>query len=103
MKKKVFVIAVLTILLKVTTFSQGWQSLGLDSVNWSNVRNMSIRWTDPYSYDIAASTLSGVAFRPVGSPWIYSLPNSTAKFYISVAFSPWNDCLLYTSPSPRDS
>jgi len=99
MQKKVFVIAVLTILFNVTALSQGWQSLGPDSLDWLNVRDMSIRWSSQYSYDIAVHTSKGVAFHPMASPWSYSLTNGIGTSYIFGAFSPWNDDSIFIATS----
>lgn len=86
-----------TILLRASSFSQGWQFLGPDSANWQNVVRVSGQWTSPGNFKLAAATAySGIAIFSGSQHWSYPLRTwydpffETGVSYIYFDFSPWD-------------
>lgn len=80
----------------LTTFSQGWQSLGPDSTTWQNVRRVSGKWLSPSEYKLgAASAFYGIAIYSPSTQWEYKFKSwydpfwGTGTTYFYFDFSPW--------------
>ncbi|MBX2991267.1 MAG: T9SS type A sorting domain-containing protein [Bacteroidetes bacterium] len=80
----------------LTTFSQGWQSLGPDSTNWQNVRRVSGKWLSPTDYRLAAaSAFYGITIYSPSTQWDYKFKSwydpfwGTGTTYFYFDFSPW--------------
>ncbi len=95
-------LSVLSLIIATSSlFAQGWQSVGPDSVNWQNVQRLSIKWTSPTDYRIAATTTVGISVCSASSQWTYPLRNFEgnqwfpAFYYLGYEFFPWETDSVY--------
>jgi hypothetical protein len=113
MKGPACIAVTLCLLSGPATFSQGWEMVGPDSVNWRNVIRMSARFEPSSTYHLAAMTWNGISTYSSGSAWDYTFKNFPESIvfpgssHLDMEFIPWEPdsvfigfAIHYTEPSP---
>ena len=114
MLRQLFVLSFLIVLFTAALYSQDWQFVGPDSVNWQKIYKLSGRWSSPIMFHLAAVADSGIAVFASNEGWNYRIKNQNETIinngigYEYLQFNPWDVSsvfigytVYYTEGSPR--